>query len=350
MIPNYPAGKDLISAADVSRDDLDDVLARAASLMRGGRGASEAGGQRRVIGNLFFQRSTRTKLGFQVAALKLGHNALDAYDPERNRVGSANGDSFEDHIRTIAEFTDLLVVRHSDELACKDVSRIAHVPVINAGNGAEEHPTQALIDLFCMIEMRGPVAGQKLAICCDSQARYAYSLLLLLEKMPPAKLTFCVDPDQPFAENTSAALTRLARLGVEIDIVHDIEDCLDHDVLNLQTQDLTSKVKSRLGEGDLKSHAERDAFTLTADKVLRAKSDIIILNPLPRQGELDPSCDALPNARYFDQVKLSTYMRMAVLDRMLCGTPWTGRIVPRTVVAPGVVWRAREAVGAGASV
>ncbi|MGL5139562.1 MAG: hypothetical protein ACRC7G_17530, partial [Beijerinckiaceae bacterium] len=137
---------------------------------------------------------------------------------------------------------------------------------------------------------------------------------------------------------------------VEIDIVHDIEDCLDHDVLNLQTQDLTSKVKSRLGEGDLKSHAERDAFTLTADKVLRAKSDIIILNPLPRQGELDPSCDALPNARYFDQVKLSTYMRMAVLDRMLCGTPWTGRITPRTVVAPGVVWRAREAVGAGASV
>jgi aspartate carbamoyltransferase catalytic subunit len=323
VIPNYPIGKDLISANDVSRDDLDDVMARAEYLMRHDAEPRAAG--HKIIANMFFQRSTRTKLGFEVAALRLGHRAIDAYDPQRNRVGSANGDSFEDHVRTIAQMADLMVFRHSDELACKDVARLSHVPIINAGNGTEEHPTQALVDFFCMQTMRGPVDRQRIAISCDSRARYAYSLLLLLEKAPPRKLTFCADRDAAFSDNTRNVLGRLAERGTEVSIVHDVEECLDHDIINIQTQDLTSKVKSVVGDADLASYDEKERFVLTADKILRAKSDVIILNPLPRQGELHQSCDSLPNAKYFEQVKLSNYVRMAVLERMLSGVPWTGR-------------------------
>jgi len=325
MYPNYPVGKDLLSASDLSRADIDDVLSRAGAIMGADGDWSHTSNSRKIVANMFFQRSTRTKVGFEVAALKLGHRAIDAYDPDRNRVGSANGDSFEDHVRTISEFSDLLIFRHNDEVACKDVARISHLPVINAGNGSEEHPTQALVDLFCMRVMRGPVEKQSLAICCDTRARYAYSLLLLLENMPPKRVTFCMDPEAEMAANTAAALERLQAAGTEISVVHDVEDCLDHDVLNIQTQDLTSKVKSVLGEADLASYREKDKFVITAEKILRANSDIIILNPLPRQGELDPSCDSLPNARYFEQVKLSTFVRMAVLERMLSGVPWTGR-------------------------
>jgi aspartate carbamoyltransferase catalytic subunit len=327
MIPNHPIGKDLLSAADLSLDDIERVLARATTIMEDNGDSALVLNSRKIVANLFFQRSTRTKVGFEVAALKLGHRAVDAYDPQRNRAGSANGDSFDDHIRTIAQFADLLVFRHSDEHLVQKVARLSTVPVINGGNGTDEHPTQALIDLFCMHIMRGEISDISLAICCDSAARYAYSLLLLLKNLPPKRLTFCFDPSSEMAPNTKIALEELAEKGVKIAVVHNIEECLDHDVLNLQTQNLTSKVKSSIAEDDLPSYQEKDAFVLTADKILRARSDTIILNPLPRQGELDPSCDTLPNARYFEQVKLSTFVRMAVLERMLAGVPWTGKSI-----------------------
>lgn len=325
MFANHPFGKDLLSAADISATDLEDVMERSRRIMTLEGESDSPSNSRKIVANMFFQRSTRTKLGFEVAALRLGHRSIDAYDPDRNRVGSANGDSFADHVRTIAQLADLLVFRHSEEEMCHEVARLSPVPVINGGNGSDEHPTQALIDLFCMLVMKGRVQSQSLAISCDSRARYAYSLLLLLKHMPPARLTFCVDPETRFSEKSRKALDELARMGTKVAIVHDIVECLDHDVINIQTQDLTSKVKSTLEGGDLASYAEKDAFTLTADKILAARSDSIILNPLPRQGELDPSCDALPNARYFQQVKLSNYVRMAVLERMLAGIPWTGQ-------------------------
>ncbi len=90
--------------------------------------------------------------------------------------------------------------------------------------------------------------------------------------MPPKRLTYCVDPEVQFSDKTQVALDTLAALGTQVSIVHDIEECLDHDVLNIQTQDLTSKVKSTLEGGDLPSYSEKDAFTITADKILKAKS------------------------------------------------------------------------------
>jgi aspartate carbamoyltransferase catalytic subunit len=325
MLANHPVGKDLLSAANISVGDLHDVMSRSRAIMDLHGESGSISNSRKVISSIFYQRSTRTKLGFESAALRLGHRTIDAYDPDRNRVGSANGDSFPDHVRTIAQLSDLIVFRHSEEDKCYEVARLSPVPVINGGNGSDEHPTQALVDLFCMLTMRGPIEHQSLAISCDSRARYAYSLLLLLQHMPPKRLTFCVDPEMQFSAKTQLALDALTDLGVQVSIVHDIEDCLDHDVLNIQTQDLTSKVKSTLNGGDLTSYEEKSPFTITAEKIKRSNSDIIILNPLPRQGELDPSCDDLPNARYFEQVKLSVYVRMAVLERMLSGVPWTGR-------------------------
>lgn len=324
MPPNHPIGKDLLSAANISRSDLADVMHRSSIIKDLNGESSSPSNARKIVASIFYQRSTRTKLGFESAALRLGHRTIDAYDPDRNRVGSANGDSFQDHIRTIAQLSDLIVFRHSDEEKCYEVARLSPVPVINGGNGSDEHPTQALIDLFCMLAMKGPVENQSLAISCDSRARYAYSLLLLLKHMPPKRLTFCVDPEMQFSAKTQLALDALSGLGTHVSLVHDIEACLDHDVLNIQTQDLTSKVKSTLDGGDLASYEEKNPFVITAEKIKRANSDIIILNPLPRQGELDPSCDDLPNARYFEQVKLSVYVRMAVLERMLAGIPWTG--------------------------
>ncbi len=115
MAPNHPLGKDLLSAADLSAPDLIDVMARSRRMLQADGQGGTTSNSRKIVANLFFQRSTRTKLGFEVAALRLGHRSIDAYDPERNRVGSSNGDNFPDHVRTIAQLADLLVIRHSEE-------------------------------------------------------------------------------------------------------------------------------------------------------------------------------------------------------------------------------------------
>lgn len=332
--PNYPSGKDLLSADAVSRHDLEDVFARAdrfwaeENLEEPEAGASAPVIRRRpkVVANYFEQRSTRTRLGFQSAAVRLGHQAIDAHDTERSRMGSTTGESLEDHIRTIEAYSDLIVVRtHIEELPYR-ISRLSYLPIINAGNGADEHPTQAFVDVYAIRMLRGPIGDLSIALSCDTRARFALSFVKLLRLTPPKRFTLCCLPNVSINPPMREAMQRLATLGTRISIVHDVRQTLDHDVLSIQMQDMSRFAHATLGAEAVDKERETEPFTITAQKVLDAKSDILILNPLPRFSELDVSCDTLPNAGYFQQVKLSTPIRMAILDRMLTGVPWTGQI------------------------
>lgn len=332
--PNYPSGKDLLGADSVSRVDLDDIFARAERHLAEENDDGSAGdtvplssiARRRpkVVATLFDQRSTRTRLGFQAAALQLGHQSLDVYDTERSRMGSATGESIEDHIRTIEAYSDLIVVRSHMESLPYQIGRLSYLPVVNAGNGADEHPTQALIDLFAIHKLRGPVSQQSIALSSDTRARFALSFVKMLRLAPPQRFTLCVLPDVPINPPMREAIAMLASLGCKVSIVHDVRDTLDHDILSIQMQDMSRFAHATLGTEAVDKEAETEPFTITAKKILDARSDTLILNPLPRFSELDVSCDSLPNAGYFKQVKLSTPVRMAVLERMLLGIPWTG--------------------------
>ena len=320
--PNYPSGKDLLSADAVSRFDLDDIFERAERHLQ--EEEQEKAGilpeqpthrrRPRVIATLFDQRSTRTRLGFQAAAARLGHQSIDAYDTDRSRMGTSTGESVEDHIRTVELYSDLLVVRsHLEDMPYR-VSRLSYLPVINAGNGADEHPSQALIDLFAIRQMRGDIEKLAIALSSDTRARFAVSFVKL-----------CCLPDVPINPVMREAMTVLAGLGTEVRIVHDVRQTLDHDVLSIQMQDMSRFAHASLGNEAVDKEKESEPFTITARKILDARSDTLILNPLPRFSELDTSCDSLPNAGYFRQVQLSVPMRMAVLERMLSGVPWTGQ-------------------------
>ncbi len=331
--PNYPSGKDLLGADSVSREDLEDIFARAERFLA--EEADEEAGEYqappltmrrrpKVIATLFDQRSTRTRLGFQTAALRLGHQSLDVYDTDRSRMGSATGESIDDHIRTVEAYSDLIVVRSHMETLPYQVGRLSYLPVINAGNGADEHPTQALIDLFAIRQMRGSLKDLSIALSSDTRARFALSFVKMLRLSPPQRFTLCCMPDVPINPPMREAMASLASLGCKVSVVHDVRDTLDHDVLTIQMQDMSRFAHASLGSEAIDKETESEPFTLTAKKVLDANSDILILNPLPRFTELDASCDELPNAGYFRQVKLSTPVRMAVLQRMLLGIPWTG--------------------------
>ncbi|SFI00883.1 aspartate carbamoyltransferase [Bosea sp. OK403] len=332
--PNYPSGKDLLGADSVSRDDLDDILARAERLLAEENEEDTPGDQPgrlhlirrrpKVIATLFDQRSTRTRLGFQAAALRLGHQSLDVYDTDRSRMGSATGETLDDHIRTVEAYSDLIVVRSHTESLPYQVGRLSYLPVINAGNGADEHPTQALIDLFAIHKLRGDVKDLSIALSSDTRARFALSFVKMLRLSPPRRFTLCSLPGVPINPPMREAIALLASLGCKVSFVHDVRDTLDHDVLIIQMQDMSRFAHASLGSEAVDKETETEPFTLTAKKILDAKSDTLILNPLPRFSELDVSCDALPNAGYFRQVKLSLPVRMAILERMLLGIPWTG--------------------------
>jgi aspartate carbamoyltransferase catalytic subunit len=332
---NYPSGKDLLSAEAVSWHDLEDVFERADRFWQeikgdGPPGLDEALARTRqrprVLATLFDQRSTRTRLGFQAAAARLGHQSLDIYDTERGRIGNAAGESMEDHIRTVEAYTDLIIVRsHQEDLPYK-VARMSYLPVINAGNGADEHPTQAIIDLYAIRKLRGAPHTLSIALSCDSRARFAVSFVKLLRLTPPKRFTFCCLRDVPINPPLREAMALLHSLGTAISIVHDVRQTLDHDVLSIQMQDMSKFAHAVVGNDVVNKEAETEPFTLTAQKILQANSDTLILNPLPRFSELDVSCDSLPNAGYFRQVELSNPIRMAILDRMLTGVPWTGPV------------------------
>lgn len=332
--PNYPSGKDLLSADAVSRFDLDDIFERAERHLReeeqekAGILPEQAPAQRRrprVIATLFDQRSTRTRLGFQAAAARLGHQSIDAYDTDRSRMGASTGESIEDHIHTVELYSDLLVVRsHLEDMPYR-VSRLSYLPVINAGNGADEHPSQALIDLFAIRQMRGPIETLSIALSSDTRARFAVSFVKMLRLTPPKRFTLCCLPDVPINPAMREAMAVLASLGTEIGMVHDVRHTLDHDILSIQMQDMSKFAHAALGSEAVDKEKESEPFTITARKILEARSDTLILNPLPRFSELDTSCDNLPNAGYFRQVQLSVPMRMAILERMLLGIPWTGQ-------------------------
>ncbi|CAH1650613.1 Aspartate carbamoyltransferase [Hyphomicrobiales bacterium] len=333
--PNYPSGKDLLSADAVSRFDLDDIIARAERHLRaeemekaGLPAPEEPPSPRRrpkVIATLFDQRSTRTRLGFQSAAARLGHQSIDAYDTDRSRMGSSTGESIEDHIHTVELYSDLLVVRSHREDMPYRVGRLSYLPVINAGNGADEHPTQALIDIFAIRQMRGELETLSIALSSDTRARFAVSFVKMLSLSPPKRFTLCCLPGVPINPPMREAMTILANSGSTVGVVHDVRQTLDHDVLSIQMQDMSRFAHASLGSEAIDKERESEPFTLTARKILDARSDTLILNPLPRFSELDTSCDDLPNAGYFRQVQLSVPMRMAILERMLSGIPWTGQ-------------------------
>jgi aspartate carbamoyltransferase catalytic subunit len=278
-----------------------------------------------VIGLFFEQKSTRTRLGFEVAAINQGHHAIDLYETEKARMGKTHGESFEDHVQTVSQYCDLIIARSNDETMPKRIAQISHVPVINAGNGVGEHPTQAMVDIFTIEEHLGCRQDISIALSCDPLARHALSFVKLLSLRPPKTFTICLDPKTRLQPDMQEALGQLANAGTRIDRVDNIEKTLGHDILSLQTQDVVALVQSAIGDAEKPRHIEKDAFTVTAEKIRKTGSKTLIINPLPRFTETDTSCDSLPNAVYFEQVRLSTFIRMAVLERMLSGRLWSRR-------------------------
>ncbi|MBE7550676.1 MAG: aspartate carbamoyltransferase [Anaerolineales bacterium] len=308
-IGNGLTHQDIISVSQFDTARLDYIFARAHEM----REMVERVGavdllKGRVLACLFYEPSTRTSASFIAAMERLG-GAVIPITQGVQFSSVSKGETLADTIRTLEQYADVIVLRHPEIGSAQVAADYANVPVINAGDGAGEHPTQALLDLFTIKEELGRLDGLKIAMVGDLRyGRTVHSLTRLLLQYK-VSLRF-VSPEILRLPLTLMNEVIDARLDVRE--THDVADVIENaDVLYV-----TRVQKERFT--DLAQYEEvKDQYEITPELMAKAKSKMIVMHPLPRVGEIHYAVDADPRAAYFRQVKNGMYIRMALLAAVL---------------------------------
>lgn len=263
----------------------------------------------KIMASLFYEPSTRTRFSFESAMLRLGGSVITT-ESAKEFSSAAKGETLEDSIRVINNYADVIVLRHFEEGASKRASVVSNVPVINAGDGSGQHPSQALLDLYTIKKELGKVNGISIAFVGDlKHGRTIRSLAYLLGKYENSSIYF-VSPDG-------------LRVG------DDIKEYLKkHKTFYTETDDLGSVVsnidvlyQTRIQKERFKSNYEYQryagCYTIDAAVAEQMKSSSVIMHPLPRVGEILPEVDSSPKAVYFKQTYYGLLIRMALLKSIL---------------------------------
>lgn len=308
--PEYQ--RHLLSAKSLSVADVDRLCRTAEDFELGALPSADVIGK--TIALLFFQPSTRTRMGFEAAIVALGCHPIGMENMAASRSNVRTGESLEDCAAVISRLSDLMVVRHHESGAADRMASKSLKPVINGGDGWNEHPTQALIDIFTLRRGLGTIRGKSICFAGDPRGRTVRSLVQLLRFENPREVVFCPPPHYDVPEDL---LTALAEHQIRCRIVQNIDVPLrESDAIMMAPYDM-SDIGEPAASGYISPRMTPETHQLTADRILQANSKTQIYHPMPRLDEIDPSCDDLPNAMYFEQVRLSKFMRMAVLSELL---------------------------------
>jgi len=294
----------IISIRDFSREEIDDFLDRAARVARGDYTADALADS--VLALLFFEPSTRTRMSFDAAITRLGGRSIHMSSVEASSI--AKGETLADTVRVVSGYADAIVLRHPKEGAARLAAEFSTVPVINAGDGAGQHPSQTLLDLFT-IRQSMEIDGASVGLLGDLRyGRTAHSLATALSLY--GTTLHMIAPEG--LDLPESIRTDLEDQGAEVVEHTDLADAItDLDVLYV-----TRIQRERFPDT---SSYYRVAFNYrVTPALLSGVSDrFIILHPLPRAGEIDPAVDALPCARYFEQAKNGVPVRMALLQKVM---------------------------------
>jgi carbamoyl-phosphate synthase/aspartate carbamoyltransferase/dihydroorotase/carbamoyl-phosphate synthase/aspartate carbamoyltransferase len=306
---NGLTGQDILSVDQFDRDKLSYVFARAREMREM---VARVGGvdllRGHVLACLFYEPSTRTSASFIAAMERLGGSVIPITQGVQFSSVS-KGETLADTIRTLEQYADAIVLRHPELGSAKVAADYANVPVINAGDGPGEHPTQALLDLFTIREELGTVDGLKIAMVGDLRyGRTVHSLTRLLAQYE-VSLRF-VSPETVRLPMT--LMNEIIDAGIDVRETHDVADVIKNaDVLYV-----TRVQKERFA--DLAQYEEiKDQYEITPELLTQAKERMVVMHPLPRVGEIHYNVDSDPRAAYFRQVKNGMYIRMALLAAVM---------------------------------
>lgn len=296
--------RDLLSIRQLDRPTVDALVARARVLGTEGGASSLAGS---VVGLFFYDDSLRTRVGFEVAAARLGARTVSVLGARYAAVMS-QPESIHDAVRSVAPWCDAICLRHPEVEAVSAVAPLVECPVINCGNGDDEHPTQSLIDLLTIADLTGSIDGVTVALIGDLQGmRVAHSLMMGLGNYRRVHVR-CISP----------AGLKLPQRYLEHYLTG--ENTVEHvNKLDLDDVDVVYVAGLPRHTSVPVSDTTRAAFWLTEDKVRTLDPTVPVLCPLPRVDEIQPEVDVLPNAAYFQQSALGLAMRMAILEHVLTG-------------------------------
>ena len=299
-------GKDVISIKQFGRSDFEylfDTVDKIAKLEDDKRRKLLEG---KILGLLFFEPSTRTRISFEAAIAALGGSYIGFHEPHSS--SAEKGENLADTVKTMECYADILVLRHSNEGAAKFASEVASRPVINAGSGTEEHPTQAMLDLYTILKEKGTIDNLNIAIVGDLKyGRTVYSLLYALSQYSP-KLHL-VSPSQLKVRKEALYTVNSKVKTSEHENLADILGSLD--VLYV-----TRIQKERFP--DLQEYENVRGSYLVNNELLReAKDDLIVLHPLPRIDEIASEVDNTKHAKYFKQTYYGKIVREALLSLIL---------------------------------
>jgi aspartate carbamoyltransferase catalytic subunit len=298
----------VVESQQFSRALLEELFVRSEEMKREPhRFMGRLAGQ--VMAALFYEPSTRTRLSFEAAMLRLGGQTMGT-DNAREFSSSAKGETLEDTIRIVSGYADVIVLRHNEEGAAKRAAAVSDVPVINAGDGPGQHPTQALLDLYTIRAELARIDGVRVAMVGDlANGRTVRSLTYLLSKFKDIKLWFVAPPQVAMRDDLKTHLD-------------------EHHIPWVETQDLDAVLPevdvvymTRIQKERFTDPAAYDAvkgvYRIDKDAMSHMRKYAILMHPLPRVDEISPEVDGDPRSAYFRQARNGLHIRMALLDRLL---------------------------------
>ncbi len=297
----------LIDIEDLSLSEIDEILGLTDEIIRDRKKFSEVMHGKKLA-TLFFEPSTRTRLSFEAAMLELGGSVLGFATADSS--SASKGESVSDTVRTVACYADIIAMRHPKEGAPMAAIQRSKVPIINAGDGGHNHPTQTLTDLTTIRRDKGRLNHMVVGLCGDLKfGRTVHSLITAMSRYEGVEFVLISPPELVIPDYLKRTLNQRGSSWREVQSLEDVMDQLD--VLYM------TRVQKERFFNEADYVRLKDSYILTPEKLVPAKRDLIILHPLPRVNEISHRVDDDPRARYFEQVENGKFVRMALMMKLM---------------------------------
>ena len=300
--------KYLIDPMDLSVEEIDELIDIANDIIKD-RTRYQDVCRHKILATLFFEPSTRTRLSFESAMLSLGGNVLGF--SSASNTSASKGESVSDTISVVSSYCDIIAMCHPKEGAPLVATRKSTVPLINAGDGGHNHPTQTLTDLLTIYREKGRLDNLTIGFCGDLKfGRTVHSLTKAMSRYKNIKFVFIAPPELKIPEYLKHDLLDAKNLDYrEVETIEEVIE--DLDILYM------TRVQKERFFNEQDYIRLKDTYILDLKKLEKSKSDLIVMHPLPRVNEITTEVDDDPRAKYFDQVQNGRFMRMALILKML---------------------------------
>ncbi|MCI6189480.1 MAG: aspartate carbamoyltransferase [Clostridium sp.] len=300
--------KHLIDPMDFSIEELDEIFCLAQDIMKCPKKYSKIC-DGKILATLFYEPSTRTRFSFEAAMMRLGGKVLGFSEP--NSSSASKGESLADTIKMVSIYSDIIAMRHPLEGSARVATQFSSVPIINAGDGGHQHPTQTLADLLTITCLKGNLTGHTIGICGDLRyGRTVHSLIKAMSRYEGTKFIL-ISPK----ELRIPAYIRdefIKKNNIEFKEVERLDDVIEElDILYM------TRIQKERFFNEEEYLRLKDSYILDAEKMKSAKEDMIVMHPLPRVNEISMEVDDDKRASYFKEAECGMYVRMALMCKLL---------------------------------